>query len=240
MRRGTGIHIPAQFTPSNWLGSPAPEFFFCMKPSLVLNRSIPRERFISYEDRRTALVFTDGACLNNGQPYARAGWAFHFGPEPQRRTVSRRLESRGPFGDVAEQTSNRAELRAAIGALRGWPWREDGFSRLVIASDSEYLVQGIIHGSKGGSKTIGRLLRARRSRTGTCGKCFLETSSYGPRAAVQSSSGESHVSIIRSLMVRQRKRLSSPTWKNSTVRLWRTVVESRPIEHASHFAQRQH
>lgn len=149
VRRGTGIHIPAQFTPSNWLGSPAPEFFFCMKLSLVLNRSIPREGFISYEDRRTALVFTDGACLNNGQPYARAGWAFHFGPEPQRRTVSRRLESRGPFGDVAEQTSNRAELRAAIGALRGWPWREDGFSRLVIASDSEYLVQGITTWVKG-------------------------------------------------------------------------------------------
>lgn len=145
VRRGTGICIPEKFTPSNWLANPAPDLIFCMRPSLLLERypNIPRERFLHYQDRHTALVFTDGCCLNNGQHNARAGWAFYFGPDPQKRTVSRRLESRGPFGDLAEQTSNRAELRAAIAAIDGLHWCADRIHRLVIASDSEYLVEGI-------------------------------------------------------------------------------------------------
>lgn len=141
--RGTGITIPAKFTPSSGLPNLAPYFVFCMSPSVVFGVQIPRERFICYDDHRTALVFTDGACLNNGQPNDRAGWAFYFGPGPDARTVSRRLERNRPFGDVAEQTSNRAELRAAIAAIRGVHWLEDGYRRLVIASDSEYLVEGI-------------------------------------------------------------------------------------------------
>lgn len=52
------------------------------------------------------------------------------------------LEKKGPFGDDALQTSNRAELRAVIAALRFRYWRGEGFDTLVIATDSEYAVEG--------------------------------------------------------------------------------------------------
>lgn len=119
-----------------------PGVSFCMAPSVLMGVKTPRERFISYYNRRAAVMFTDGACLDNGQPPARAGWAVWFGPEPEARTLYGRLECKGPIGDASEQTSNRAGLRAAISGLRCLPWIEDGYNRVVIASDSEYLVEG--------------------------------------------------------------------------------------------------
>lgn len=52
------------------------------------------------------------------------------------------MEKKGPFGDDALQTSNRAELRAIIAALRFRYWPGEGFHTLVIATDSEYAVEG--------------------------------------------------------------------------------------------------
>lgn len=52
------------------------------------------------------------------------------------------MEKKGPFGDDSDQTSNRAELRAVIAALRFRYWPGEGFHTLVIATDSEYVVQG--------------------------------------------------------------------------------------------------
>ena len=100
------------------------------------------ERFTYRYDRTKILIYTDGACINNGQYGAKAAWAFYFGPEPDARTCSGRLENEGPFGDVCRQTSNRAELRAALAALRARQWFDDGYRTVVIASDSEYLVKG--------------------------------------------------------------------------------------------------
>lgn len=40
-------------------------------------------------------------------------------------------------------TIDRAHIRAAIAALRYRDWAADDFSRLIIATDSEYLVEGI-------------------------------------------------------------------------------------------------
>jgi ribonuclease HI len=87
---------------------------------------------------------TDGACLNNGQPNPKAGWAFMSGRSLDGKTqvASGRLEQKGPWGDSAAQTSNRAELRAVIAALRFRIWSGEGFRRIVIATDSEYVVQG--------------------------------------------------------------------------------------------------
>ena len=56
--------------------------------------------------------------------------------------ASGRLEKKGPFGEGALQTSNRAELRAVIAALRFRYWPGEGFHTLVIATDSEYVVEG--------------------------------------------------------------------------------------------------
>jgi ribonuclease HI len=96
---------------------------------------------------KRCLVFTDGACLNNGQENPKAGWAFVFGPGQQAdddrpATTSGRLETHGPFGDPGEQTSNRAELRAVIAALRFRHWAGEGWKSIVVATDSEYVVKG--------------------------------------------------------------------------------------------------
>jgi ribonuclease HI len=57
-------------------------------------------------------------------------------------TCSNRLEKKGPFGDDGPQTSNLAELRAVIAALRFRFWPGEGFRTFVVAADSEYVVEG--------------------------------------------------------------------------------------------------
>jgi ribonuclease HI len=42
-----------------------------------------------------------------------------------------------------EPTSNRAELRAVITPLGLREWRGEGFDRLVIGTDSEYVIKGV-------------------------------------------------------------------------------------------------
>lgn len=149
--KGTGRVFASIFTPpiaqpGSTAPSPSPEMLF--KPAV--NRcSSPAVRFINTNDQEQMLVYTDGACLNNGQPNPRAGWAFVFGPGMQ---VRRRLEYHGPFGGPAEpQTSNRAELRAVIGVLRFRHWSDpgEGFKSIVVATDSEYVVNGATKWAKG-------------------------------------------------------------------------------------------
>ena len=97
-----------------------------------------------HSNPKQALIFTDGACLNNGQPNPKAGWGFVYGPGSagQPSVTSGRLERRGPFGDHSIQSSNRAELRAVIAALRFRHWVGEGFTSMVIATDSAYVVDG--------------------------------------------------------------------------------------------------
>ncbi|KAI8628489.1 ribonuclease H-like protein [Xylariaceae sp. FL1651] len=139
--------------PSSMTG---PTALFPGRPGPVLDFM---ERFTHRQDPTKILIFIDGACLDNGTPNAKASWAFYFGPEPEARTCSGRLESKGPFGDVCEQTSNRGELRAALAALRARQWSDDGYRTVVIASDSEYLVKGatewVKKWTKNGWKTPG-------------------------------------------------------------------------------------
>lgn len=140
-RRGTGLTIPnkVDVDPPNL----RPSDVFRPGPGPVNRR---QQRFIagaqSGRPYISALIYTDGACLSNGQWDARAGWAVSFG-SLYGQVLSGRLERRGPFGDVAEQTSNRAELRAAVAGLRCFQWAHDGFGAVVVASDSVYLVEGI-------------------------------------------------------------------------------------------------
>lgn len=104
-------------------------------------------RYVHRSDPKAVLVFTDGACLNNGKPDPKAGWAFVHGPGGPGLTAkpavaSARLESKGPFGDKAIQSSNRAELRAVIAVLRFRYWPGEGFNSMTIATDSEYVTEG--------------------------------------------------------------------------------------------------
>ena len=101
-------------------------------------------RYICRDDPGIVLIYTDGACLDNGKSNPRAGWAFVHGPGLAEKPAiaSGRLEMKGPFGDDAPQTSNRAELRAVIAALGFRRWDGEGFSTIVFATDSEYVVEG--------------------------------------------------------------------------------------------------
>ena len=100
--------------------------------------SVAAYRFIRKDNIRQMLMFVDGACINNGQLDARAGWGVCLGPN---LVVKGRLEH-PERGSATAQTSNRAELRATIVALGLRYWRGEGFNSIVIASDSEYVVKG--------------------------------------------------------------------------------------------------
>lgn len=147
----TPQHVfPTKFTPPSPGSRPSDIF-----QGLGLGSGITR--FIRTTDPQTVLIYTDGACLGNGQPNPRAGWAFAVGPrwDDDRggsgpyRTVSGRLENEGPTGVAAAQTSNRAEMRAAIAALRFRAWDGEGFRTVVIATDSAYLVDGATSWARG-------------------------------------------------------------------------------------------
>lgn len=149
IKPGTGRVFPIKFIPPSPTSTPAS--LFIGTPTYA-----HWTRFVHRQDKKKMLIFTDGACLNNGQSNPRAGWAFVHGPpmalglpDKRVRVESGRLENTGPYGDEGGQTSNRAELRAVIAALnfRHWPgeWAirpGEYFKTLVIATDSEYVVDG--------------------------------------------------------------------------------------------------
>ena len=114
-----------------------------MKPSdlynVQLNRcTIPGYRFVRSTNINEMLMFVDGSALDNGSPDARAGYGVVFAPLEWYSPISARLEQ-----DGNPQTSNRAELRAVLAALTLRFWAGEGFSRIVLACDSEYVVKGI-------------------------------------------------------------------------------------------------
>ncbi|OCK78850.1 ribonuclease H-like protein [Lepidopterella palustris CBS 459.81] len=167
--RKMGVSIPkfpslepaenfTRFVPPN--ATDTPEMLFMPK---INNCSIPAPRFTRRSNPREFLIYTDGACIENGNENASAGCAFVFRPEVppsmippstscghSTRTMNLhtlgacnfRLESGGPNGEIVPQTSNRAELRAIIAVLQFRLWHNEGFQRLVIATDSSYAVEG--------------------------------------------------------------------------------------------------
>ena len=101
----------------------------------ALNRcTIPALRYVRKGNLNEMLIYIGGACSKDGTPDARAGYGIKYGPEHQ---LSDRLEGNGP------ETSNRAELRAAIVALGLRVWSGEGFDKVVLACDSEYLVKRV-------------------------------------------------------------------------------------------------
>ncbi|KAL2132138.1 hypothetical protein VTI74DRAFT_4144 [Chaetomium olivicolor] len=139
-RRGVGDAFPSVFKPTLPSSTPTEHF-----PATRIGR-VGSLRFVSGNEPRTVLVYADGACSNNGQPNPRAGWAVVYGPAS---VASGRLEDKGPFGDDSVATSNRAELRAVIAALRLCDWNGDGFNSVVIATDSSYVIDGATGWAKG-------------------------------------------------------------------------------------------
>ena len=114
-----------------------------IKPSdlykVQLNQcSIPGYRFVRSTNPAEMLMFVDGSALNNGSPNARAGYGVVFAPLEWFSPISSPLEQ-----DGHPQTSNRAELRAVLASLTLRFWAGEGFSRIVLACDSEYVVKVI-------------------------------------------------------------------------------------------------
>ncbi|KAF8966438.1 ribonuclease H-like domain-containing protein [Flammula alnicola] len=104
--------------------------------------TVPGPRWVEMDktggSKHAILIFTDGAAPNNGLQNVRAGCG-----------ISIRPDGRGEFSFPLERvsneplTSNRAELRAAYAALCLRYWNGEGFEKIVIATDSEYLVFGV-------------------------------------------------------------------------------------------------
>ncbi|KAK2123956.1 hypothetical protein NOF04DRAFT_1349468 [Fusarium oxysporum II5] len=143
--RGSGLVLPTVFVPPP---SATPQ---SLSPAGIgRNGHPPVTRFIRVDDPKSFLICTDGACLGNGQVEPKAGWTSVFGPLEQNTnaSVNERLEHQSPLGDFAHPTSNRAELRATIGALRYRNWASEGFTTLVLATDSEYVVKGLSWGGR--------------------------------------------------------------------------------------------
>lgn len=148
LRAGTGRVLFTKFTPPNDTVSPSSLF----TPGMAVKATPVTTRFINRSDPTQLLIYTDGACLDNGRANPRAGCAFVYRPSVPPVVVgydSFRLETEGPTGEQHTQTSNRAELRAVIGALRFRHWKGEGFDSLVIATDSEYVVEGATNWVRG-------------------------------------------------------------------------------------------
>jgi len=138
----TGRVFPSKFQPDPPTSDPSDVFH----PPLIGNPATNRFFKNGIEGAEEILVYTAGACVNDGQPDARGAWAVVY-KEPAvyeelaNGIVAGRLENRGPDGDITEATSHRAELRAAVSALRLADWRLwQKIKTLVIATHSSYVV----------------------------------------------------------------------------------------------------
>lgn len=85
-----------------------------------------------YKDGEYVTVFTDGASSGNGQEGAQAGIGVYWGPGNQLNT-SMRLPGR--------QTNNRAEIFAAVHALR--QAKKLGIKNVRLYTDSQFVINGI-------------------------------------------------------------------------------------------------
>ncbi|KAJ5513056.1 hypothetical protein N7463_002608 [Penicillium fimorum] len=145
---GTGRIFPTKFNPPN--KSDMPNSLFRL--GISERASPPVHRFIRRGQKNQFLVYTDGACLDNGGTNPRAGCCFVYRNTTRNPQIcgyaSFPLEKQGPTGMAQQQTSNRAELRAVIAAMRFRYWLGEGCTCLVIATDSEYVVEGMTKWAK--------------------------------------------------------------------------------------------
>ncbi|CAI7610187.1 unnamed protein product [Penicillium glandicola] len=142
LRVGTGRIIPTVFTPPNPDDTPQALFSHC--PKVTLTDRV--HRFIrcnnGRSDEHEFLIYTDASCMDNGRMHAKAGCSFVYNDSASGwRHFA--LEYKGPSGQQNTITNDRAHIRAVLAALRYRDWTADGFRRLIIATDSEYVVDGI-------------------------------------------------------------------------------------------------
>ncbi|KAG0150241.1 hypothetical protein CROQUDRAFT_231281 [Cronartium quercuum f. sp. fusiforme G11] len=110
-------------------------------PAAFIHRYCIRRRFVPVvSGLKTMCIYTDGACLDNGSsvtsPRAGAAFVFKDGKEGQ---INFALENKGVDGQIYTHTNSRAELRAVLAALTYRTWWGEGWERIVVITDSEYV-----------------------------------------------------------------------------------------------------
>lgn len=95
--------------------------------------------------RARYIVVTDGACTNNGKPTARASFAYVIlradVREPNRLGLVKFHEDSGLLAATEQQTNNRGELHAILGAIEFLKTQPDLNSSIVaIVTDSAYSI----------------------------------------------------------------------------------------------------
>ncbi|KXT05129.1 hypothetical protein AC578_7541, partial [Pseudocercospora eumusae] len=105
-------------------------------------------RFISRTNDREILIYVSGFCLDaNDAEEVTAGFAWVGKPNTVEfsspANCKQRLETKGPSGETHQPSTQRAEIRAALGALQFRAWAGEGWHSIVIATDSERLHSGI-------------------------------------------------------------------------------------------------
>ncbi len=114
---------------------------------------------------RSLIVRTDGACINNGQPHAKAGIGVYFAPNSQYNISSPARSSSAP-------TNQKAELHALLRAMQVVRKdivparsilvnhnRDKKHFRLVLVTDSSYAVECMCKHWKGWKVVEGEVLR---------------------------------------------------------------------------------
>ncbi|GAB1316107.1 hypothetical protein MFIFM68171_06317 [Madurella fahalii] len=166
LTRSSLVQLATIFVPQD--RNLTPEAHFPLQIVFSPNR-LPYPRFTNRFDSREMLLVIDGSCVNNGRHANKleppvGGCSFMFKAAPSMAlaspttpvtfpflnpagqevsgSVAFRLEREGPNGERAEHTSNRAKLRAVIAALQFHTWAGEGWRRVVILTDLEYIVHG--------------------------------------------------------------------------------------------------
>jgi ribonuclease HI len=96
-----------------------------------------------YRSNRLTTISPTGSIMNMaGTARTRTTLPFVGRNKSLTGKIGFRLERQGPSGDIPKHTSDRAMLRAVIVALEFRAWYGEGWRRVVVATNLEYVVFG--------------------------------------------------------------------------------------------------
>ncbi|KAI1811983.1 hypothetical protein GGS20DRAFT_63568 [Poronia punctata] len=157
LTRRSRVTTATIFTPMNPAETPEEHF-----PLQTVYPRASEPRFVNRYDSHEILLVVDGSCVNNGSvsriPKAGCSFAYKEYRKPQVYTyvdidqlgdphdgpgaVGFALERINSEGEPLAANSNRAKLRAVIAALDYREWQTEGWRRIIVATDLEYVVFG--------------------------------------------------------------------------------------------------
>jgi ribonuclease HI len=109
----------------------------CSGDGLIIRNQINNlSTNVPHESDKMLICFTDGSCIHNGKPYAKAGYGVVWPYHPE-------LDIAVPLYDKPN-TNNRAEYSALIKALEQAKFLDpSGIKTLVVYTDSELLIKSM-------------------------------------------------------------------------------------------------